>query len=172
MGNYLRYPGGDLDFLGEAAQWVKDHLEDGVICPCCFGTEKKRYRKLNRGMAYWLIRCVRRFNRTQDWVHIDAFLHERVARVSSLSKIGGDWAKLGNLWGLIVSKKNEDETKKCSGIWRPTQKGLDFAHGRITVPRRVLEYREVVYAVSEEQTTVQQALGDPFNYKELMEGRG
>lgn len=172
MSNYLHYPGGNLDFLGEAAQWVKDHLDDGVVCPCCTRKCKKYKRKLNRGQAYWLIRCVRRFNRTQDWIYIHDFMHERVANVNSLSRIGGDWAKLANLWGLVVSKKNEDETKKCSGIWRPTQKGIDFAHGRITVPKYAWEFKEQLYRTSEEQTTVQQALGDPFNYKELMEGRG
>lgn len=173
MMQWLRYPGNDLDFLGKAREWVFGNLDNGVICPGCMKTAKRYVRKLNAGMAYWLIRLVLTFERTQDWVYIHDFAHEKNYPRRSVSEIGGDFAKLRNLWGLIVQKaKDDDSTKRCSGIWRPTQLGMDFAHGRIRVPQHITEYKEEIYSVSEELTTIQEALPDKFNYPKLMEGLG
>lgn len=61
-------------------------------------------------------------------------------------------------WGLIEAGER--------GEWRPTQRGVDFLEGRITVPKRVYVFNNEKRDESEEQVSARAAL-ESFDYKEM-----
>jgi hypothetical protein len=75
-------------------------------------------------------------------------------------------------WDLIERLPNDDPAKKHSGVWRPTQKGIDFARGVIQVPSYVIHYNNEVLRWSDEETTIQESLGKKFDYSETMASAG
>jgi hypothetical protein len=83
-----------------------------------------------------------------------------------------DMAKL-EYWGLIMRKprsENDPESKKSSGYWKPTTKGIWFAKGRIKVPSKCFVYNNAPQGFSVEECVIQDCVKNKFNYKELMEG--
>jgi hypothetical protein len=74
-------------------------------------------------------------------------------------------------WQLAELQPNKDDPKrKTSGLWRPTADGVAFVHERIRVPARVYLYDNEPIGFDSEQITIREALGDRFDYQELMEG--
>lgn len=144
--------------LREASQHVFDRLKEGVQCPCCDQFCKLYKRKLNSQMAMWLMWLVVEYENDVGWVDI---------RRSPVR--GGDYAKLVH-WGLIeqMPKPVGDTTRRTSGHWRPTAKGIAFVHLRVTVPEKVHLYANNVVGFSEKHCDIRDALGKKFNYYELM----
>lgn len=120
-------------------------------------------------MAAWLINLVRLYKESGDFEHVNEI--GRVARSEH------DFAKC-RYWGLIVQKTNEDTKKKCSGLWKPTEKGITFVEGRIWITRLAvvyneeLQYRKIDGEWEEwfegEEINIHDALGDKFDYAALM----
>jgi hypothetical protein len=153
--------------LAEASAWVMEQHKKGAVCPACHQLAKRYKRKLNSSMAYALLLIYRHFKTHTEWLHVPEYL-EKVCNTGP-TKRGGDWAKMVH-WGLIVSK--DDETRadgsKRVGFYKITQKGIDFVRGRIRVPKHAFIYAQKCIAMSPEDTSISEALGDRFNYSELM----
>lgn len=98
----------------------------------------------------------------------DGYVHLR-ATIQSKQTGGGDFAKL-RLWAppLIEQKINDDTAKRASGMWRPTQAGVDFVRGRLRVPTHIFLYNDTVLSVSSELGSINDALGEAFHYGEMM----
>ncbi len=82
--------------------------------------------------------------------------------------------QLGTLahWQLVTPKHNtKDPRKKHLGWWKPTQWGIDFVYESTRVPKYVYLYDNHPRRFSEEMTTIKEALGDRFDYEELMGSR-
>jgi hypothetical protein len=161
------YQGNDLE---EARQWVQHRLRDGVTCPCCQQYCRVYRRKLNSTMALALVLIYQYFkaNRNAKWLHVAAFL-VKVKRDSSIA--GGDVVKL-RYWGLLERALGEREDGSDRiGRYRITELGKQFVEGRIAVPRYVYLYNQMLLRLSEEMTTIREALGDRFSYDELMQSR-
>jgi len=155
--------------IAVGAQWIRDHLKGGSTCPCCTQLAKRYKRKLNSSMAYALVLIYRAFRgERQEWLHVPDYLTE-VCRTGPTIR-GGDWAKLVH-WGLIEPKSDEirSDGSKRVGFYRITQRGRDFVEGRIRVPQHVLIYAERCMGTSEETTSLEEALKDRFNFRELMD---
>lgn len=152
--------------LADAAAWVLAQHKKGAVCPACDQLAKRYKRKLNSSMAYALLLIYRHFKTNTDWLHVPEYL-EQVCNTPT--KRGGDWAKMV-YWGLIVGK--DDETRadgsKRNGFYKMTQKGIDFVRGSIRVPKYATIYAAKCIAMSPEDTSISEALGDRFNYSELM----
>lgn len=143
--------------LEQARELVMAQREGGITCPCCDQLVKLYKRKLNTNMGQFLISLVLRYNQKgQDWV-----------RYSECKFTGRDYPYI-SLWGLAETQPNTDETKKNSGMWRPTQKGIDFAYGRITVPSHVHVYNNQVVGWSDTPVGIRDVLNRPFSYSELV----
>jgi hypothetical protein len=84
---------------------------------------------------------------------------------------GGEWTLLRH-WGLIESSPNEDPKKRNSGLWRPTEKGVDFAFGRLLIPSHFIGYNNMFIEYHGEHVGIKTALGEHFSYDELMRGGG
>lgn len=168
----LIYPNGPMSvFTGvtadEAKAFVQQHLQDGVSCPTCGQFCKVYKRKLNSTMALALI-LIYQFFKTHphaEWLHVAAFL-VKVKKDSSIA--GGDAVKL-RYWGLLERAPGErDDGSDRVGRYRITEIGKQFVEGRIAVPRYVYLYNQLLLRLSEEMTTVREALGDKFKYDELI----
>lgn len=68
------------------------------------------------------------------------------------------------------SKGKKDPSN--SGRWRPTQLGIDFVHGRVSVPRIAWDYGGRCWELDDSKgtVTIHDALGKQFSYDELMQG--
>lgn len=134
----------------------------GTCCPCCGQRCKVYKRHLNANMARFLIWIVRSYEQNPRWITLKEF------PLMSNRRGGNDYAKLAH-WKLIEQKPNTDDPdKRTSGEWRPTPKGIEFAHLRVSVPDAVFLYDNVVQGFSDHKTDITTALGKEFSYSELM----
>jgi len=148
--------------LADAQAWLQTRLEEGVSCPCCGQFARIYRRKLNSTMAGGLVWLVREsVNNVNRWVE---------------SNRGPRWMigsrQLATIahWGLIEAKPNRDEVKRTSGIWRPTELGIAFAHGRVAISKYIYLYDNKPLRFSDEKILIGEALGSKFSYSELMGG--
>ncbi len=156
--------------LEQAKQFLRDNWEQGAECPCCHQFVKRYRRKLNRGMAQFLIRL---WIRTREgynpekggrWVHSAEFQDLMYNR---------DYSKL-HWWGLIEPHPNSREEalpdRSSNGLWRITPLGVEFVLRRTRVPSHSLSFNKKVYGFEGNQIDIIEALGKKFNYAELMAG--
>ena len=149
--------------VAAARGFCHENRDTGCICPCC-GQDVRMYNyKFHSSLAQCLIGLVKVFETSKNWVHVK----DIPVPGGNASQRGGHLAKAVH-WGLIEAAPNDDGTKRTSGFWQPTQKGRDFVHGLIDIPKHVHLFNNTVYGFSMEITTIKQALGDAFNYTELM----
>lgn len=144
--------------LKAAQQYVQKNLAGGVRCPCCAQYCKMYRRPLNSQMARFLIWLVREYESRPRWIDW--------RRAPDILR-GGDYAKL-QYWGLIESRQTDDPSKRTSGLWRPTKDGIEFAHRRRSVPASVYVYNNQVHEREPRYISIEDALGEHFNYQELM----
>lgn len=145
--------------LETAIAHVFSNRNEGVECPCCGQFAKIYRRALNSQMACWLIWLVREAERAPEgpgWVD-----------VKRSPVRGGDYAKLVH-WGLIEQCPNDNDAKRTSGLWRPTDHGVAFALGRVQVPSHVYIYANKVEGFANKFIGIEDALGARFDYAELM----
>ncbi len=155
--------------LEEAKTFVQLNLTNGTVCPCCAQFAKVYKRKLYSTIAVALCLIYQHFQKNpgHTWLHVQAFLIE-AKRDSSI--MGGDVVKL-RYWGLIERAAGErDDGSDRIGRYRITELGKQFVEGKVAVPGYVFLYNGHVLRMSEEMTTIQEALGAKFNYSELMRG--
>ena len=136
----------------------------GVNCPLCGQFAKVYKRKLNSSMAYGMIKL----NRFSEQIgNYDRFHHVGGIMQGFSKTQGGDFAKAA-YFGLIEPMKNEDDSKRCSGMWRLTTKGISFVKGMTEVPSHVFVYNGKVEGVTVDLVGIKDALHKRFNYAELM----
>jgi len=142
--------------IEEAKKFLNDNFEEGTNCPCCTQNVKQYKVKLTGGMASVLIKFYK--EREKGWLH----------PIKDFKTINGDYAKLRH-WGLLrKNENNTDPSVKASGLWAITIAGISFIEGDCLVPEKVKLFNNQFYGYSGEQITIRQALGNKFNYEELM----
>lgn len=147
----------------EGQNWLREQAaEKGAKCPCCRQYVKLYGRKLNTTMARGLLWLCQKSGPDGSWVDVPKF------GPRWLVTKGGTLATLAH-WDLIESQENEDKKKRTSGLWRPTKEGWDFAHGKRVAPTHVFLYNNRPIAFSNTFMGIEGALGDGFDYEELME---
>jgi len=72
-------------------------------------------------------------------------------------------------WGLAETARDETGTKKTTGYWRPTDKGIQFVKGLIKIPKYLFMYKDKITGEVEQQITFEQALGTKFNFSDLFD---
>lgn len=147
--------------LAKAKQFVLSGRGDGVACPCCSQFCKIYKRKLNSTMARSIVWLVREYGRNGGrWIDVPRTAPRFIIQTNQLGTILH--------WDLLETKPTTDTTKKSSGFWRPTERGIDFAHRRVSVPSHVLLYLNELESWSDEYVYVDDCLGQRFDYQELM----
>ena len=143
--------------LAEAQDALTRGIDNGTSCPCCGQFAKVYKRKMRSSLAHWLIWLVLKSRDSEDgW-----------ADVRQASVRNGEYAMVAH-WGLAVQKMNESTAKKHSGLWMPTDLGVQFVEGVLKVPSHVHLYDNSVVGWSNKMITVVEALGEHFDYQELM----
>ena len=139
------------------ADWLYAINGDGGYCPCCDRWGKIYPRHFNSSMARALIWLVAKGPR---WTDVPNTGPKWLTRTNQLPTVR--W------WGLVVRRESEDPTVKHSGMWRPTQRGIDFAHGRLAVPQKVYTYNAQVLRFGEKYIRIEQAFKTKFDYEQVM----
>lgn len=162
--------------LAQAKAWLAEFYLSGkgVDCPCCTQRVQRYKRKLNSGMACVLVHIYRATDAlkpTDGWLHVSRTLAAR--KVAAADK---EYSKL-RFWGLIEQHPGNvdpDASTPHSGLWRITNPGRLFVENKLSVPRHVYVFKNEVRPAPKddvpEQTNIVKALGDDFNYTELLGG--
>ncbi len=141
---------------------------DGGVCPCCDRFGKVYKRKHDRVMAeglLWLYELSRKHG-------MEKFHNKGNKSPRHVVRNGGSLA-FNRHWGMVQQKPNpKDPSKRTSGQWRITTKGVWFVEGRLTIPKYCTIYNKVPWRFSEEKTDISGSLGRPFHYRELMDEDG
>jgi len=149
---------GGEETIREARDQYWEALEKGAYCPCCNRWGKMQKRPLNSTMARSLIWLARK-SVNRSWVDVPETGPRYVVKTMQICTVA--------YWGLIESK-GTDEDQKYSGIWRPTQKGIDFVMRRITVPKYGYFFDRRAWKFEGPEITIEDALTSHFSYSELM----
>lgn len=148
------------EFLAELrALWKGIIREDGGHCPCCDRWGKIYSRSLNKTMAKSLLWLAKN-SANGEWVDVPLRGPRWLVRSNQLPTLR--W------WGLVERHGNDDPTQKHSGLWRATDKGIQFAQGRITVPKKVFTYNAEALEFGGDDVTIKDCI-DKFDYAEVME---
>jgi hypothetical protein len=174
--------------LDEARAFVRAGWGKGVECPCCGRFVKLYKRVMSSSMAYALILIDRHFRQSSEWLHVQSYIVDLPdLNPKARAAVRGDFAKL-SYWGLLcehpkvelggrrknASPPSSERPKRPvkppprSGLWRITHKGRQFVDGVIRVPSHALVYKRVARGFSEETVSIREALGERFDYDELM----
>lgn len=151
----------DFATLGEAKEYVMKHKDTGVQCPCCDKFVKLYKRKLNTGMALFLM-WLYKLGGKHDYIQAGEILSQGMKGTKSL-----DYSVLAH-WGLIKDSVNDDDTKKGSGFWKLTDRGIRFVEKEISVFSHIYLYNNIFFGYGEDTVNIVQALGSKFDYQELM----
>lgn len=145
--------------FAEAKSWLRERLDDGADCPLCTQHAQVYRRKINSGMARALIEQYRQAG--QSLVHTRDYWLPLSKEAAQLQ-----W------WGLIAQGDERREDGGQSGWWRVTYDGVAYVHNRLRVPKyaRVYDGR-LMNLDSTEMVSILDALGNKFDYSDLMAGR-
>ena len=148
-----------MQTLEEAKAWLRARLKDGAECPCCEQYARMYKRKLNSNMVAFLIDLVRLSERA-GWAWIS---------YTSCRFTGRDYNYLQH-WGLAITQRENEKDKSHSGLWQPTQLGVDFVYGKVSVDSHILVYDNRKYGTPPQSKPIDvfTALGKKFSYAELM----
>ncbi len=144
--------------IDEAKDYLSKNWEQGVECPCCKQMVKLYQRKLTTTMALGLIDLYKQTGGNTD----------RAVHIKKISIVnGGEFAQMKR-WDLIDDETNDQDNKRTSGLWHITPIGIDFVLGRSQTFAYMYTYNGKTIRHSTELIDIKHALGDKFNYREMM----
>lgn len=150
-----------METIKEGKQFLRENYGKGCVCPCCNQFVKLYKRKLNTSMAHTLIRL---FRKGEEYYHITDILGVKygVGTGSELSKLVH--------WELVseLEKDPKDTRTRTSGFWKITEKGKKFVQNELKVPMYILLYNSQLRGFTGREIDIFEALGNKFNYRELM----
>jgi len=146
-----------MNTIEESKYYLRENFEKGCSCPSC-GQHVRMWKKsLISSAVADLIRLVSKYKGKP--IHINEFTQQR-SNFYTLS-----------YWGLISPGNTEhSEDKKTSGEWIPTQKGIDFVNKKSVLQKYALTYNNKVICFEGKNIDIITALGNKFNYQELING--
>lgn len=147
------------DSLNKAKEELREtFIGEECTCPLCKQNVKMYRRKLNSGMAAFLLGMYKLSGgNTECNVHYKD--------VMDLIKFNpNDYANLVH-WGLIAAYEGVK-----TGYYNITNKGLMFLKGELNVPEKIFIYNSKLWGFSPEETTFEICLGERrFELQELMQ---
>ena len=153
--------GGSGKLLSDARKEVMGALDDGIVCPCCDKYVRQYKRKFNSTMARSLMWLVKAHSESADgWVDVPYLAPRWLVQTNQLPTIR--W------WGLVERKSNTDSETKHSGLWRPTEAGIDFVNKETKIIASAITYNGNVTGFAGDEIDIESALGNKFSYSEMM----
>lgn len=143
---------------------IKEKKLKGYTCECCGLYVKMYQRKLLASMCLVLIDIYKSGKR--DYLHVENWLKER-----GKSNWRGDFHKLV-FWGLLEKKpeRREDGSPR-NGFYKLTGRGILFVEEKLEVREKILLFDNKFEGFEGKEVTIREALGNKFNYDELMARR-
>lgn len=147
--------------LYQAKAWLRERVEDGERCPCCGQLAKVYRRKIHSTIARALVDLYRLGQPNPDdeldrWIHVPTV-------ISPACEIGK-----ARYWGLVEERPRRRSDGSHAGWWRLTDTGIAFVEGRHRVPQYARVYDGRCLGVIGDTVGIREALGDHFDYDELM----
>lgn len=142
---------------------MNQDIKTGYKCQCCGQFVKEYHRKINSSMALVIFLMYK--HDKKDFFHVEKWL-------KSIGKpeLRADYHKL-RFWGLIEAKVGEREDgSKRNGFYKITGRGIMFAEGKLTVPEKAVLLNNVFQRFEGGEIKIKEAMGNRFNYDELMNG--
>ena len=129
-----------------STETFKRTLNKDENCPCC-GAKKKMYRhKLSKGLVDSLILFAKTArNKGISAVHLLEDMKLDNASYNNFNKL--------KYWGLVRMVHGD------AGKWELTPKGIEFLQNRITVPLRVITFRNRVVERDTEEVNIASIVG-------------
>lgn len=152
--------------LRDAKTLMAEKIIDGTQCPCCTQHAQIYTYRLYATSAMALIKLYNldKFNDAGEF-HVKDF-----AEATGLHPRASHFAEL-RFWELVQkSDRKADKTQKSSGYWSITDKGKAFVEGRIKVKESIRIFNNDFYGFSGDPITIEQALGNKFDYQQAMNG--
>ena len=140
--------------------WRKTIEDVGGYCPCCERWGKIYKRPLNSTMARSLMWLVNTPHRGDGWTHVPDVAPTWLLRAPQLTSL--------SYWGLVVPFSKESKLLS-SGLWKPTNNGIRFAHNELRVPKYVFLYNNRVLETTGEDVSIVECLGDKYDYNAITE---
>lgn len=150
--------------FGEVEAFVMEHFQtnEGLICPGCGQFFKKYKKRCHTEMALFLIKLVKMWKRHMRYYTTrELFPKDHKATTEGV---------LLRHWGLIEVLEAHNTAGAPAGSYRPTEKGLQFVHGVISIPSHVHLVNNRGVGFSDKMITIKEALGTKFDYDVLMSG--
>jgi hypothetical protein len=147
--------------LLEAQEWLRERVDHGAACPCCTQFAKVYRRKINSSQARALIVQYRHYGSV--WAHLPAL------RMLQGAQHSNEEPKL-RYWGLLEEESDRREDGGRAGWWRVTDLGERFVLGQARVEKYARLYDGRCLNLAGPFVSIQDALGNKFNYDDLMQG--
>lgn len=144
--------------LAEEQERIRENLDKGTTCRACHQNAKRYKRKMSCNQAIGLVNLYRLSLRGENSQHIENLGDRHVFC---------DFQKL-RYWGVVTPVKNDDPKKRSSGMWKITEKGIQFVKGEITLPEAAYTYNGQCHGYSENHIHIWDAFKNKFDYEELM----
>ena len=149
----------EFAFLNKLRRVWRGIIEaDGGHCPCCHRWGKIYPRSLNETMARSMV-WLAHHSAHGDWIDVPKRGPRWLVRSNQLPTLR--W------WGLVERHGNDDPTKRHSGLWRATERGILFAQNRLQVPKKVYTYNAEVEDFGKELVTIRDCV-ESFDYSAVM----
>jgi hypothetical protein len=135
------------------------NADKGYFCECCGAYVKRYKRSFNANMALSLLLL---YKSERKFQHMETLISE------SKYKRCGDFSYLVH-YGLIKALKGEREDgSPRNGYYQITGTGIMFAEGKTTVQEKFIMFKGKHEGFEGKEIDIYQALGNKFNYSELM----
>lgn len=146
--------------LDQAKQILEAEKENGCFCLCCGRWAKIYTRQISKRVARCLIGLYSFSIDDPRFFHV-------LEMPETNKRSSGDFTKLA-LWGLMVERFNDDDTKQTSGFWKITQKGIDFVEGKILLPKYVRTFDNKILGYVGGNVSIHDCLKERFDFSVLM----
>lgn len=127
----------------------------GTQCPACGQHVKEYRRKVNARMARTLIAMYR------------AGGAERYVHLPTVAGDGCEGSKL-RYWGLVEQAPDRRDDGGQSGWWKITDRGANWLTNRTVIQKYARIFDGECLGLEGELVRIEHALGEKFNYEELM----
>lgn len=154
-------PFSDEMTLVEARTELLHRIPEGERCPVCTQFAKMYRRKVNSSMAAGLIEMYKAFGTELGYL--------QDVRRKTKATDNREESKL-RYWGLVVEDDSRRSDGGRTGWWRVTPKGEQWVLGTSTVPKYAHLYDGECLGLGGDQVTIMDALGQKFDYHDLMKG--
>lgn len=149
--------------LEEEKQHLRENWIKGTHCPCCDQFVKRYSRLFDSGLARFMIGLYK-----LSGGHFKPFDKDEIRAAVGIKRLQATNYGILKHWGVAEVLENENTKIRTSGQWVILPKGVQFVKKELQIQRYCFTFNNVCYGFSEDLLTIDEALGEHFNYSALM----